>query len=102
MGRHIITRAMEDATKSVSVTAATVVDFDDFGFSAQQKSDMNAMVISAVTNTIMVTWSGVDPTATLGHALAVNQILVLNGPHIANIKMIGQSGTATATITLER
>jgi len=83
-------------TKSVAATG--LVTIADFGFDAGDISETQAAYISASAD-IRFTWSGVDPTATLGHRLANGTYEVLGGANVLRLKM---HGTATITVTIAR
>lgn len=95
-------------TKTVSATTTTVASLSDFGFDANNVVAARRAIVSTATNNVAVTWSGVDPTSTLGHTVTASADnrpathLVITGPSLANLKLLGLGGTATVTVTLER
>jgi len=92
-------------TKSASVTnAVKAVSHADFGFTSDELAQAASAVISARTAGVMVTWSGVDPTTTLGHLVAQNGTLRIDGTaSIQAFKFIREAGNdATVTVTLEK
>lgn len=101
-------RALLNATKTAAVTTGAVVELSDFSFDADHLVVARRAVVSTITNNVMATWSGVDPTSTLGHmvtAVAANRpatTLYITGPSFINLKFIAVDNTATVTITLER
>ena len=95
-------RALLNATRAATVTAGAVVELSDFGFDADHLVVARRAVVSTDENAVMATWSGVDPTNTLGHQVTVITTLYLTGPSFVNLKLIALNTTATVTITLER
>jgi hypothetical protein len=96
-------------TKTATVTTGAVVAITDFGFTAGKLAEANAARISCSANNMHVTWSGTEPTASLGHPVIETASLTTNEPfcvdgkeNVANIKLIGLSGNAVATITIGR
>lgn len=96
-------------TKTAVVTSVAVTDMSDFSFTEGELAVATRAWISGITNSVNVTWSGADPTASLGHpviktaTLTSNEPFLVDGKHnVANIKLIGLGGSATVTITIER
>lgn len=81
----------------------TVLSLSDFGFTDAQISVARRATISTVTATVMITWDGTDPSATLGHPIPADTWAVVGYPSsVTNIKVIRQTAQASVTITLER
>ena len=102
-----MTRASE--TKTATVTTGTVATMADFGFTAGELALANAAWISCITNNVNITWSGEDPTSSLGHpvikaaSLTSNATPLIEGKeNVANIKLIGLGGSSGVTITIGR
>lgn len=93
-----VRRAKE--TKSASVSS-TVVPLSGFSFTAAELQKASYALITCVTDAVMVTFDGTDPTATLGHPVQeeLGRLEVI-GPDVQLIKLIRASGDATATITI--
>lgn len=102
LGRIAKDNAVE--TKSATVTTTAVSDLDDFSFTTTPGNRAKRAIISCVTNNVMVTWSGTDPTSTLGHPIvaAVDTFVIEGSPNVANLRLLALSGSATVTITIER
>lgn len=97
-----IRRALD--TKTAAVTTAAVSSLSDFGFSAQDLQAARRATISTVTNNLMVTWSGVDPTSTLGHPVVASAdwAVVEGVSDVVRVKLLALTGSATVTVTLEK
>lgn len=97
---------MKRATEMKGATVSTtVLEMSDFSFTGQFLYEARRAVISAVTQNIMITWDGTDPTATLGHQVVANGdwVVVENGANIQRLKFIRQGGSdGNVTITLEK
>ncbi len=101
-------RAIPGATKSATVTTGTVSTMSDFSFDSADLTRARRAIVSTITNDLMITWSAVDPTSTLGHGIAAAAAgraptsLRLRGVSIVDLRFLALSGSATVTITLER
>ncbi len=99
-----IVSTVATATKGMTVSSS-VIAIDNAGFSWGTNDLVNAQkaVITARTNGVMVTYSGEDPTATLGHFLAANDNMVVYGnDNINNLKFLREADAdAELSITLE-
>jgi len=72
------------------------------GYDATKHVFVNRAVITAITNAVVVTWNGTTPTATVGHVIAANGTLILEGQaKIAALQFIRLSADVSLTITLE-
>ncbi|MCC7423782.1 MAG: hypothetical protein IT428_26250 [Planctomycetaceae bacterium] len=92
-------------TKAATVSnAAKAVSHADFAFTADELAQAVSAVITSRTAGVMVTWSGVDPTASLGHLVATNGTLRVDGTlNIQALKFIREAAAdATVTVTLEK
>lgn len=91
--------------KSATVTnAVKAISHVDFGFTAAQLAAANRARISCRTGGVMLTYdNATDPTATLGHLVAANESLVVEGTdNIRYIRFIREAGTdSVVTVTLE-
>ena len=92
-------------TKSATVTnAVKPISHADFGFTAGELAAADRAYVSARTAGIMISWSTVDPSATVGHLIAQNAILEVQGNvNVQNLEFFREAGAdATVTITLEK
>ncbi|MBN2392099.1 MAG: hypothetical protein JXR84_15335 [Anaerolineae bacterium] len=91
--------------KGAAVTnVVKAISHADFGFSAAQLASANRARISCRTGGVMLTYdNATDPTATVGHLVAANESLVIEGTdNIRYIRFIREAGTdSTVTVTLE-
>jgi hypothetical protein len=95
----LTTTALEMKGLSVSSAVKTLADFS---FASTSTAAPKRAIITSVTDGIMVSWDGTNPTSTLGHACPVNQTIVVQGSrNISNLKMIRVTTDAAVTITLE-
>lgn len=87
--------------KSTAVSTAAKA-ITDFSFSAADINVAERAKIGVIANTVMLTYDGTTPTATLGLPIPANTIVEVLGNHnINNIKIIRLSADATVTIQLE-
>ena len=89
-------------TKSYTVTTAAVATLADFGFDDDHVAKATGAIISTTANTLMITWSTVDPTASLGHPATANEWAEVCGDDTPRIRLIAVGGNAPTSITLER
>jgi hypothetical protein len=87
--------AIATLTDTVSNAAVTEV----------QIIEAKRAVISCLTRTMMLTWDGTDPTATLGHPIvpSVDWAVVEGTRNVTRIKILALVGAdGVVTVTLER
>lgn len=92
-------------TKAATVgSTAKAISHADFAFSNDELAQAARAVITARTAGVMVTWSGITPSASLGHLIATNGTLTIEGnASIQALKLIREAGSdSTVTITLEK
>ena len=96
-------RAYATKSNTVSSTAETISDAG-WSWSAGDVSSADRALITCRTGGAMVTWSGVTPTATLGHLVAANATYeVIGNVNIANLQFIREASTdAVITVTLSK
>lgn len=92
------------ATKSATIGTVAKTAAADFSFSADDLAQAVSAVITSRTAGVMVTWSGVVPTASLGHLVATNGTLRVDGTlNVQALQLIREAAAdATVTITLEK
>lgn len=93
------------ATKSMTIANAVIsIANTNWGWASTDLARANRAVISARTAGVMITWSGVDPTTSLGHPIQTNEWAAIEHQgDIAQIKLIREGSTsAVVTITLEK
>jgi len=89
-------------TKSATPDATTVKALADWEFGAQNVINVKRLVITAGANAIRITWTGENPTSTLGHYIAANGTYELDGQvNCSKFKSIGIGGASATTVTLE-
>jgi hypothetical protein len=89
-------------TKTATVGTSAVVALAGFAFGAQNVINVKRLVITAGANPIRITWSGQDPTSTLGHYIAALGNYTLDGSiNCSKLKAIGIGGDSVTTVTLE-
>ena len=94
--RGITTCLTATVTTEVAITAFT-------GYDATVMKTASRARISARTTGAMFTYNGTTPSATVGHLVAANATVLVEGQaNIAALKFIQESGgNAVITITLE-
>ena len=88
----------------LTATVTTAVAITTFtGYSATTIKTASRARMTARTTGAMYTYNGTTPSATVGHLLAVNTTVVVEGAaNIAALQFIQESGgNAVITITLE-
>jgi len=89
-------------TKTATVGTGAVVALSGFAFDAQNVINVKRLVITAGANPVRITWSGQNPTSTLGHYIAANGNYTLDGSiNCANFKSLGIGGDSVTSVTLE-
>ena len=90
------------AVSTVS-NSAKAVTHGDFGFDAADLAAAQRAYVTARDAGVMVTWSGVTPTATLGHLIAQNGTIEVSGnTNINALSFIREDATdAEVSVTLE-
>lgn len=93
-------RTVQASVASDAVTA--LADLEDLP--AEDRKNAAKATISTTGQNLHVTWTGEDPTATMGHTVIADGVpLVIEGARqVQFIRMIGIGGTATATVSVER
>ena len=87
-------------TGTISNTAVALAALT--GYDAATHGTANRAVIGVATDAIRVTWNGTAPTTTVGHHIAVNGTLTIEGAaKVAALKFIRITTDAAITITLE-
>jgi len=93
-------------TFGTNTIADTALNIDDAGFSWGVTDLANAQSAYITTRTagVMYTYDGTTPTATIGHLLAQNGNVRIDGNvNINNLKFIREAGvSAVLSITLEK
>ena len=104
-----MTVASETRTAPISTAAVVAIADTDFGFTDGELALSNVAWISCITNNANVTWSGEDPSDTLGHPVIQTATLTSNAPtlvegkeNVANIRLIALGGSSVVTITIGR
>lgn len=87
------------ATKYLQVSN-TAQELSDFGFSQTQIDRATELIISAVTDDVMIRWDGTAPTATVGHPIKADFWASLDVGELSDLQVIRKSTDADVTITL--
>ena len=73
-----------------------------FAFNSENVVNVKRLVITAGANAIRISWSGDDPSATVGHYIAANGNYTLDGSaNCQRLKLVNVTGGSLTTITLE-
>ena len=93
------------ATKSATISnTAKAISHADFAWAASDLAAADIAYITARTAGVMLLWTGVVPTATLGFMLAQNaNIEVVGNANIQALQFIREAGSdATVIVSLEQ
>jgi hypothetical protein len=95
-------KALETKSHTISTTVINITD-STWGWTARLLLVAKRAVISARTGGVMITWSGVDPTTTLGHPIIANGWAAVElGGDIQRLRFVREAGTdSVVTVTLE-
>ena len=89
-------------TKAVTVTNAAVKALADFSFTAPHAERARRATVTAGAVAVRVTWSGTNPTTTLGHVIAAYENMTIDGQaNVGNLKLISTAGDSVVSVTLE-
>ncbi|MCK5643677.1 MAG: hypothetical protein KAJ19_22950 [Gammaproteobacteria bacterium] len=79
-------------------TPTTAENLEDMGFSDQQVSLSNGVLISVYTAVATFTLDGTTPAATTGHQLAAGEFLYIPGTVVRGLKFFSAAGTVCVTL----
>jgi hypothetical protein len=89
-------------TKAATVTSGAVVALAGFAFTSPHAEQARRAVITAGAVAVRVTWSGTNPTTTLGHYIPAYGNLTVDGrANVGNLKLISTAGDSVVSVTLE-
>lgn len=91
-------------TKAAAISsAAKAISHADFGFSAAELETAVRATITALSNDMAFTYSGVTVTAALGHVIAAKSTVVVTGNvNIKALQFIRLSADGSIVVTLEK
>lgn len=97
------TRAFQTKTRTISSTAVLISDAG-WGWGDSDLSLAQRAYVSARGAGVMILWSGVTPTANLGHPVLENATVeIVGNDNIQALQLIREATTdANVTITLEK
>lgn len=79
-------------------TPTAAETLEDMGFSDQQVSLSNGVLISVYTAVATFTLDGTTPSATAGHQIAANGFLYIPGVVVRGLQFFSAAGTVCVTL----
>lgn len=95
--------AFKTGTISSSVVAMADIGGVGSGFSQDELNEADQARVSCATESIRYRYDGGDPSATVGHLIAANGEVIIQGANnIARLKFIRTGSDGVVSITLEQ